>query len=127
MLFRSNSSAGLPLVQHALVSVLEHWHSGTMTLETIVNKTAHAPARLFDVQERGFVREGYFADLVLIDPHALAAVNDEPVYSKCGWTPFADLVFRSRVVATLVNGAVVYQDGVFAADRHAMALTFDRP
>ena len=121
------SSAGLPLVQHALVSVLEHWHSGTMTLETIVNKTAHAPARLFDVQERGFVREGYFADLVLIDPHALAAVNDEPVYSKCGWTPFADLVFRSRVVATLVNGAVVYQDGVFTADRHAMALTFDRP
>ena len=120
------SSAGLPLVQHALISLLEHWHAGRMSLETIVNKTAHAPARLFDVQERGFIREGYFADLVLIDPNVKAAVDEEPVYSKCGWTPFSNLVFRSKVVATLVNGAVVFENGTFNPDRHAMALTFAR-
>ena len=72
------------------------------------------------------MREGYFADLVLIDPHALAAVNDEPVYSKCGWTPFGGFVFRSRVVATFVNGTLMYRDGVFESDETAMPLHFVR-
>ena len=116
------SPAGLPLVQHALLSLLEHWHSGHMSLATIVHKTAHAPALLFGVQQRGYLREGYFADLVLIDPTRVTDVDAEPVYSKCGWTPFAGLVFRSSIDATFVNGTQVYARGspaLFASTRHA--------
>jgi dihydroorotase len=91
-----------------------------------VEKTSHAPARLFQVAERGYIREGYWADLTLIDPNAVTEVNNEPVYSKCGWTPFAGFVFRSRVSATFVNGRLMYKDGVFESNEPAMALRFDR-
>jgi dihydroorotase len=118
--------SGLPLVQHVLLSLLEHVHARTLTIEQVVEKTAHAPARLFQVVERGFIREGYFADLTLIDPTALTEVDTAPVYSKCGWTPFAGIVFRSRVRATFVNGRLVYRDGEFPSNEPAMALEFNQ-
>ncbi len=118
--------AGLPLVQHALLTLLEHVHAKRLTIEQVVEKTAHAPARLFHVAERGFIREGYRADLTLIDPNSLTEVDATPVYSKCGWTPFAGFVFRSRVRATFVNGRLMYRDGEFLANDPAMALEFDR-
>ena len=122
----AQAPSGLPLVQHVLQSLLEHVHAGKLTIEKVVEKTSHAPARLFQVAERGFVREGYWADLVLIDPHQHTEVDKTPVYSKCGWTPFAGFVFRSRVRATFVNGALMYRDGEFIANEPAMALRFDR-
>ncbi len=122
----SEAPSGLPLVQHVLLSLLEHVHAGRLTIEQVVEKTSHAPARLFQVAERGYLREGYRADLTLIDPNAFTEVNNEPVYSKCGWTPFAGFVFRSRVRATFVNGKLLYRDGAFLTDEPAMALQFER-
>jgi dihydroorotase len=123
----AQSPAGLPLVQHALLTLLEHVFAGRLTIEMVVEKTAHAPARLFQIAERGFIREGYWADLTLIDPNSSTEVDTSPIYSKCAWTPFAGFVFRSRVRATFVNGRLMYRDGVFTADDPAMALTFVRP
>jgi len=122
----AQAPAGLPLVQHALLTLLEHVFAGRLTIEMVVEKTAHAPARLFQIAERGFIREGYWADLALIDPNTPTAVDASPVYSKCAWTPFAGFVFRSRVRATFVNGRLLYRDGTFFANDPAMALTFSR-
>ena len=122
----AQAPSGLPLVQHVLLSLLEHVHAGRLTIEKVVEKTAHSPARLFQVAERGFIREGYWADLVLIDPRQVTEVDKMPVYSKCGWTPFAGFVFRSRVRATFVNGRLMYDDGAFESNEPAMALRFER-
>ena len=103
--------AGLPLVQHALVSLLEHYHRGKFSLPLIVEKSAHAPAELFGVVERGFVREGYWADLVLVDLDQPFTVSRDNVLYKCGWSPFEGYRFRSSVVATWVNGMLGYHDG----------------
>ncbi len=118
--------SGLPLVQHVLLSLFEHVHAGSLSVEKLVEKTAHAPARLYHVAERGFIREGHFADLTLIDPTQRTDVDRTPVYAKCGWTPFAGFVFRSRVCATFVNGRLMYRAGAFLSDEPAMALRFDR-
>ncbi|HTO58288.1 MAG TPA: amidohydrolase family protein, partial [Pseudomonadales bacterium] len=99
---------------------------GRFTIERVVEKTAHAPARCYRVRERGYLREGYWADLTLLDPNATTEVDATPVYSKCGWTPFAGFVFRSRIRATFVNGRLMYDDGRFESDEPAMALKFDR-
>ncbi|MDE0658125.1 MAG: dihydroorotase [Gammaproteobacteria bacterium] len=106
-----DAPAGLPLVQHALLSLVEHVKAGEFTIEQVVQKTAHAPATLFEVAERGYVREGYWADLVVIDPDAHTVVDDEPVHAKCGWTPFRGFTFRSRVTHTFVNGNLAFADG----------------
>jgi dihydroorotase len=103
--------AGLPLVQHALLSLLEQYHWGRFSLELIVQKTAHAPAHIFGVQERGFIREGYWADLVLVDLHSSYKVARDNVLYKCGWSPFEGYTFKSAIVATLVNGEIAYRDG----------------
>ncbi len=116
--------AGLPLVQHALVSLFEHIRAGTFTVETVVDKTAHSPARLFDIRNRGFIREGYWADLVLVDP----ATNggDNIIHAKCGWSPFSDVRFNARVRMTWVNGELLYKDGVFQPGSGGTALEFQR-
>ncbi|MXY55135.1 MAG: dihydroorotase [Gammaproteobacteria bacterium] len=106
-----DAPAGLPLVQHALLSLVEHVKAGEFTIEQVVQKTAHAPATLFEVAERGYVREGYWADLVVIDPDAHTVVDDEPVHAKCGWTPFRGFTFRSRITHTFVNGNLAFADG----------------
>ena len=118
--------AGLPLVQHALLSLIEHVKAGDLGLEQVVQKTSHAPAQLFDVRERGFIREGYWADLVVVDPNANTVVDDEPVYAKCGWTPFRGIAFRSRITHTFINGHLVFDNGELDDDFRGMALNFDR-
>jgi dihydroorotase len=118
--------SGLPLVQHALVSLLEHVHDGLLTLEQVVEKTAHAPARLFNIKERGYLREGYWADLVLVDLKHPAPVDDQPVHYRCGWTPFAGHTFRSSVAATFVSGHPAYIDGRIDPRPAGMRLAFDR-
>lgn len=100
--------SGLPLVQYALQAALEHIHDGTLTLERLVEVTSHAPASLFDVVERGYLREGYHADLVLVDPHRPHPAHNAEVLSKCGWTPFDGMTFRSSIMATFVNGNRVF-------------------
>lgn len=103
--------SGLPLVQFVLQCALERWFDGLLPLELIVERTAHAPARLFNVGERGFIREGYWADLTLIDPAAPQTVTREAVISKCGWSPFEGTTFRSSVAATWVNGHLAWNAG----------------
>lgn len=103
--------SGGPLVQHALVAMLELVHEGVYTVEQVVEKMCHAPARLFKVHRRGFVREGHAADLVLVDPQAPWVVTKENLLYKCGWSPFEGTRFRSRVLRTWVNGRSVFADG----------------
>ena len=116
--------AGLPLVQHALLILFEQVRAGRCTVATVVDKTAHAPARLFGIRDRGFVREGYWADLVLVDP--AGASCDEPVHAKCGWSPFSGFRFGARVRATWVNGELRYRDGRFLPGAAGRAVEFDR-
>ena len=118
--------SGLPLVQHGLVSLLEHVHDGTLTLEQIVEKTAHAPARLFDVKDRGYLREGYWADVVLVDMKRPSIVDDQPIHYRCGWSPFAGFTFRSHINATLVSGHLAFIDGQIDSQPAGMRLEFNR-
>ncbi len=118
--------SGLPLVQHALVSLLEHVHDRALALEQVVEKTAHNPARLFAVKERGYLREGYWADLVLVDLKRPTVVDDQPVHYHCGWTPFAGRTFRSSVAATFVSGHLAFIDGKLDPNPKGMRLEFNR-
>lgn len=118
--------SGLPLVQHALPCLLEHYHSGRFTLPLIAEKTAHAPARLFQIPDRGYIREGYRADLVLVDLHRPLAVNDASCYYKCGWSPFAGHIFSSTVKATIVSGHLAYHEGDFDPVPAGERLVFQR-
>jgi dihydroorotase len=106
-----DAPAGLPLVQHALLSLFEHYHDKRLSLETIVSKTSHAVAEMFAISDRGFIREGYWADLVLVDPDGGTDVTPASVLSKCGWSPFEGRRFRASIDATLVNGVVAWLDG----------------
>lgn len=103
--------SGLPLVQHALLMLLEHVHDGTLPLELVVEKTSHRVADLFAIRDRGYIREGYFADLVLIDHLKPTTVRREDILSKCGWSPFEGDTFRSSIVMTIVNGVVACENG----------------
>lgn len=103
--------AGLPLVQDALPSLLEHVHEGWLSLEQAVAKTSHAVAECFSIEERGYLREGYWADLALIDLQAPYHVERDQVLAKCGWSPFERRRFRSRIINTLVNGEVAFESG----------------
>ncbi|MEN9502024.1 MAG: hypothetical protein RI964_1309 [Pseudomonadota bacterium] len=119
--------SGLPLVQNALQTVLEHYHDGIFSLEFIVQKTSHAVADLFNVKERGYIREGYWADLVLVDVNKPYLATHASSLSKCGWTPFDGYEFRSSIAATIVNGQLVWQDGQLLDVAPAgIALAFDR-
>lgn len=103
--------AGLPLVQYALLSVLEFYHRGTFPLELIVRKTSHAVADRFQVKDRGYIREGYWADLVLVDLQDHTTVTRDQILSKCGWSPFEGYMFKSRIDTTIVNGQIAYRQG----------------
>ena len=108
-----NAPSGGPLVQHALVALLEMHHQKKIKLTKIVEKACHNPAILFDINRRGYIREGYFADLVLVDLNAPWTVQKDNIYSKCGWSPFEGTTFRSRVTHTFVNGNLVYENFKF--------------
>jgi dihydroorotase len=118
--------SGLPLVQFVLQCALERWFDGQLSLELIVERTAHAPAKLFNVSERGFIREGYWADLTLIDTAAPQTVTRESVISKCGWSPFEGTTFRSSVAATWVNGHLAWNDGKLDDSQLGRRLDFAR-
>jgi dihydroorotase len=116
--------SGLPLVQDALLSTLELYHDGVLTLEEIVLKTAHNVAQRYRVIDRGYLREGCWADLVLVDTERPTPVTGERVLSQCGWSPFEGETFRSSILATLVNGQVVFQDGAIVERDAAQRLEF---
>lgn len=118
--------AGLPLVQYALLSLFEHYHRGVFSLERIVQKVCHAPAQRYQVAERGYLREGYWADLVLVDLETPTPVTRDAVLSKCGWSPFEGYRFGSSIAATVVNGELAYRDGRIQACSGGKALQFDR-
>lgn len=103
--------AGLPLVQHVMLCLFDMAQAGKLEYTRIVDKTAHAVADIFGVEERGYVREGYYADLVLIDPDKPYTVSQSNLYAKCHWSPFEGHTFRSTVDTTIVNGSIVYADG----------------
>jgi len=118
--------SGGPLVQHALIAMLEFYHRGKISIERIVEKMCHAPADCFRVQNRGYIREGYYADLVLVDTEKPWRVAKSNVLYKCGWSPFEGIEFNSRVLYTFVNGKLVYEKGKFNEGQSGMRLLFDR-
>ncbi len=118
--------SGGPLVQHALVAMLEFYHQGKVSLEWIVEKMCHAPATCFQVKERGFIREGYYADLVVVDLNKPWVVEKDNILYHCGWSPFEGETFKSSVVKTFVNGNLVYDGGIFDEQHRGMRLEFDR-
>jgi dihydroorotase len=118
--------SGGPLVQHALVAMLEFYHQGKVSLEWIVTKMCHAPAECFQLKDRGFIREGFFADLVVVDPNKPWTVTKQNILYQCAWSPFEGTVFKSSVSKTFVNGNLVYNQGVFDETTRGMRLEFDR-
>ncbi len=106
-----NAPSGGPLVQHALTALFQASLDGKISVEKIVEKTSHNPAKLFKIENRGFIREGYFADIALIDPHAPWTVSKENILYKCGWSPFEGTTFNPRVTHTFVNGHLAFADG----------------
>lgn len=120
------SPAGLPLVQHALLSLFDLVAAGQFSLERVVDKTSHAVADIFGVVNRGYVREGYFADLVIIDPDEPYTVGSGNLLAKCHWSPFEGHTFGSSVHTTIVNGQVVYQGGKLTERVAGRKLEFNR-
>ncbi len=118
--------SGGPLVQHSLTIMLELWHNKKFSLEKIVEKMCHNPAILFKIKDRGFIREGYKADICLIDPDNPWSVSKDNILYKCGWSPFEGTTFRSKVIKTIVNGTIVYDNGVINEDYRGQRLLFDR-
>ncbi|MEZ4969452.1 MAG: dihydroorotase [Flavobacteriaceae bacterium] len=122
----TSAPSGGPLVQHALPAMLERYHSGQISLEKIVEKMCHNPAKLFQIKKRGFIKEGFYADLVVLDLNSPWKVTKENIAYKCGWSPFEGNTFKSRISHTFVNGHLAYWDGNFSKERKAMRLTFNR-
>lgn len=118
--------SGGPLVQHALVAMLEHYHNGKISLEKIVEKMSHAVADCFQIENRGYIREGYFADFVVVDLDNPWTVDKSNILYKCGWSPFEGITFKSKVLKTFVNGSLVYNNGTFDENCRGKRLTFIR-
>ncbi|WP_010663092.1 dihydroorotase [Marinilabilia salmonicolor] len=118
--------SGGPLVQHSLPAMLELSAQGIFTKEMVVEKMCHAPADLFGVERRGYIKEGYYADLVIIDPNQKEKIEDSSVHYKCGWSPFSGTTFSHRITHTFVNGYPAYSNGVINRDQNGMMLTFKR-
>jgi len=122
----TSAPSGGPLVQHALPAMLEKVSEGVVSIQKVVQKMCHNPAILFDIEKRGFIREGYFADLVEVDPNSKWKVKKDNILYKCGWSPFEDVTFGSQVKRTFLNGQLVYENGMVSEKRNAKRLTFDR-
>ena len=121
-----NSPAGLPLVQHPLVMLMQLCHSDGLDMETVVDRACHAPADCFDIVERGYLDEGSWADVVVLDPERKWTVSKEGLLFKCGWSPLEGREMTGSVERTFVNGRQVYANGELAIDRSGMRLEFDR-
>jgi len=121
----SEAPSGGPLVQHSLVAMLECHNKGKISLENVVRKMSHDVARCFRIRERGFIREGYFADLVLVAMNSPWVVSKSNLFYKCGWSPFEGVTFNAAVTHTIVNGNVVYENGKFAEGQAGMRMSFN--
>lgn len=122
----TKAPSGGPLVQHSLTAMLELWHNKLIELETIITKMCHNPAILFNIDNRGFIRKGYKADLCLVDPDNEWTVTKENTLYKCAWSPFEGTSFRSKVLYTIVNGNIVYNKGVLDNNHKGELLKFKR-
>lgn len=120
------SPSGGPLIQHSLQAMLEFYHDGEINLETIVHKMCHAPAICFQVEKRGFIRKGYYADLVVVDLKNEQKISPENILYKCGWSPFEGKTMHSRVLKTFINGHLVYDGGNIDTSFRGMRLHFNR-
>lgn len=121
-----NAPSGGPLVQHAVVAMFEAHHQGKISVEKIVEKMCHNPAKIFKIEKRGFIREGYHADLVIVNPSLPWSVKPENILYKCGWSPFEGYTFKSRITHTFVNGELVYNNFKVKDIRAGKRLLFDR-
>lgn len=122
----TKAPSGGPLVQHALPALMEFVRDDVMSIEMLVEKFCHNPAILFEIKKRGYIREGYYADLVLIDAFRPWKVSTDNILYQCGWSPFEGTTFRSRVTHTFVNGHLAFNNGIFEETLKAMRLEFDR-
>ena len=119
-----NAPSGGPLVQHALLSMFEHAKNGKISIERIVEKMAHNPAILFRIEKRGYIREGYFADLVVVEPNSGETVSSDNILYQCGWSPFEGTRFSNRIDRTFVNGKMVYENDRLIEAGHGERLSF---
>ena len=118
--------SGGPLVQHSLIAMLEFYHQGKITLEKIASKMSHDVATCFRIKERGYIREGFFADMVIVDLNQKYIVQKDNLLYKCKWSPFEGTTFGSTVVTTLVNGNIVYDAGKIVEGNFGRRLSFNR-
>ena len=118
--------SGMPTLQFSLTAVMELVHEGALTIEQLVQKMCHAPATLYQIKNRGFIRPGYQADLVLVNPTEVWTVNNDCILSKCGWSPMEGQTFHSKVIKTFANGHIVYDGQQVDTDYRGQALAFDR-
>lgn len=118
--------SGGPLVQHALIVMLELVHQGKISIEKIVEKMSHHVAEIYRIKERGYIREGYFADLVLVDLNNKWKVTHDNILYKCQWSPFENKLFKSKIVKTFVNGNLVYENGIINDNKHGKRLLFSK-
>ncbi len=121
-----HAHAGLPLVQHSLLLMLHYVKEGKISIEKVVEKMSHAPARCFQIAERGFIREGYYADLVLVDMNRTTTASKENILYKCGWSPLEGFQFPATIEKTFINGYPVYENGKVDASYRGMRLKFNR-
>jgi dihydroorotase len=121
-----HAHAGLPLVQHGLQLMLQYQKQGTITLEKIAEKMSHAVADCFQISNRGYIREGFYADLVMVNLNKNHEVNKANILYKCGWSPFEGTVFSSAIEKTFVNGNIVYENGQINTSHKGMRLAFNR-
>ncbi len=122
----TKAPSGGPLVQHALSAMLEMYHKGKISMEKVVEKMCHNPAILFQIEKRGFIKEGYYADLVLVDLNNPYTVNKENILYKCGWSPFEGTTFKSRITHTFINGDLAFENAKFHNFKPGQRLTFNR-
>jgi len=121
-----HAHAGLPLVQHPLLLMLHYAKEGRISLERIAEKMSHAVADCFQIKERGYIREGYFADVLLVDLNNTTTVTKENILYKCGWSPLEGFTFPATITHTFVNGQLIYENGVFNESHKGMRLEFER-
>jgi dihydroorotase len=122
----TKAPSGGPLVQHALVAMFEAYHQGKITIEKIVQKMCHNPANIFKIEKRGFIKEGYYADLVIVNANLPWKVTKENIIAKCGWSPFEGSNFKSSVTHTFVNGELIYEDNEVKDLKVGKRLLFER-
>ena len=118
--------SGGPLVQHALLALLEKVKENVLPIEKLIEKACHNPAKIFQIEKRGFIREGFYADFVLVDTNLPQTVHKENILYKCGWSPFEGSTFSSSIVKTFVNGVLMYDNGVFDEVTKGQRITFNR-